>query len=166
MSGRAFAKGAVLAVDGRDFLHFRRDGLTLLRVMQHIGLRALRGRIITSAVGSALLVVYIGALGELDAEQNARGSNIRDIKDAPWWAAATITTVGYGDHYPVTLAGRLIAAGLMICGIVVLGVVTASFASWLIEQVGKVAAHARAGSWRCAWPTEWVPSWDCPANRD
>lgn len=114
--------------------------LTLLRVMQHIGLRALRGRIITYAVGSALLVTYIGALGVLDAEQNARGSNIRGIGDALWWAVTTITTVGYGDHYPVTLAGRLIAVGLMISGIVILGVVTASFASWLIEQVGKAAA--------------------------
>lgn len=47
----------------------------------------------------------------------------------------TITTVGYGDHYPVTVLGRLVAIGLMIGGITVLGVVTASFASWLIERV-------------------------------
>jgi len=46
-----------------------------------------------------------------------------------------MTTVGYGDRYPTTGVGRLAAAGLMVAGIVLLGVVTATFASWLIEQV-------------------------------
>jgi voltage-gated potassium channel len=57
-----------------------------------------------------------------------------------WWALTTITTVGYGDHYPVTTMGRFVAAGLMIGGIAVLGVVTASVASWLVEQVSKDTA--------------------------
>ena len=56
----------------------------------------------------------------------------------------TIATVGYGDRYPVTGQGRLVAAGLMVAGIAVLGVVTASIASWLIEKVREVEADAKA----------------------
>ena len=47
------------------------------------------------------------------------------------------TTVGYGDFFPVTMTGRLIAVGLMIAGIALIGSVTATFASWFIEQVGR-----------------------------
>ena len=46
-----------------------------------------------------------------------------------------MTTVGYGDHYPVTSTGRLVAFGLMIGGIALLGTVTATLASWLVETV-------------------------------
>ena len=60
-----------------------------------------------------------------------------------WWALATISTVGYGDMYPVTTVGRFVAAGLIVCGIGVLGVVTATFASWLIERVEDVEEAAR-----------------------
>ncbi len=46
-----------------------------------------------------------------------------------------MTTVGYGDRYPTTGIGRLAGAALMVAGITLLGTVTATFASWLIEQV-------------------------------
>jgi voltage-gated potassium channel len=46
-----------------------------------------------------------------------------------------VTTVGYGDRYPTTPQGRLVAAGRMIGGIALLGIVTASIASWLIDRV-------------------------------
>ncbi|MGZ0712641.1 potassium channel family protein (plasmid) [Coraliomargarita sp. W4R53] len=52
-----------------------------------------------------------------------------------WWAFVTITTVGYGDYYPATTTGRLIAVGLMIGGIALIGVVTATLASWIVERV-------------------------------
>jgi voltage-gated potassium channel len=55
--------------------------------------------------------------------------------DSLWWAFVTLATVGYGDFYPVTFPGRLVAAGLMAAGIAVVGVVTATAASWLIERV-------------------------------
>ncbi|WP_427008442.1 cation:dicarboxylate symporter family transporter [Pseudarthrobacter sp. H2] len=93
----------------------------------------------------ATLLVYAGALAVLDAEENAAGSNITNFEDALWWAMTTITTVGYGDHFPVTLLGRLVAAGLMIGGIAVLGVVTASVAAWLVENVAvETAADVEA----------------------
>ena len=60
-----------------------------------------------------------------------------------WWALATISTVGYGDLYPVTTLGRFVAGGLIMCGIGVLGVVTAAFASWLIERVEDIEEAER-----------------------
>lgn len=113
--------------------------VTLVRVMNRVAGNSLRGRVLTYVLGSAVLLTYIGALAVLDAEQNAPHANIHSIGDALWWAFVTVTTVGYGDFYPVTWVGRVVAGGLMIGGIAVLGVVTASVASWLVEQVGEKA---------------------------
>lgn len=119
--------------------------VTLLRILHHTGGNALRGRIVTYVLASAALLSYAGALAVLDAEENVDGSNITNFGDALWWAMTTITTVGYGDHFPVTLIGRLVAGGLMIGGIAVLGVVTASVASWLVEHVAlETAADVEA----------------------
>ncbi|QNE46913.1 two pore domain potassium channel family protein [Glaciihabitans sp. INWT7] len=111
--------------------------VTLLAVLHRTAGSALRGRITLYVGGSALLLVFVAGLAVLDAEQNASGSNIRTFGDALWWAFVTITTVGYGDYYPVTLVGRLIAVGLMISGIALIGSVTATFASWFIEIIGR-----------------------------
>jgi voltage-gated potassium channel len=56
-------------------------------------------------------------------------ANITDFGDAIWWAVTTMTTVGYGDRYPVTSAGRMVAFALMIGGIALLGTATATLAS-------------------------------------
>lgn len=111
--------------------------VTLLRVMHRVGGNALRGRVITYVLGAAALLIYAGALAVLDVEENAPGSNLTTFGDAIWWAMTTITTVGYGDHYPVTALGRAVAAGLMIGGVAVLGVVTASVASWMVQTVAE-----------------------------
>jgi voltage-gated potassium channel len=118
--------------------------LTVLRQMQHFAGHALRGRVVVYVLGSAVLLTFVGALAVLDAEQNVAGSNIRNFGDALWWSTVTITTVGYGDHYPITLVGRLVAVALMIGGIAVLGVITAALAAWLVDQVGtRTAAETR-----------------------
>jgi voltage-gated potassium channel len=111
--------------------------VTLLRVMHRVGGNALRGRVLTYVLGAAALLIYAGALAVLDAEENAPGSNLTNFGDAIWWAMTTITTVGYGDHYPVTVLGRCVAAGLMIGGVAVLGAVTASVASWMVQSVAQ-----------------------------
>lgn len=86
----------------------------------------------------AVLIVFVGSVGILDVERNAPGSNIHTFGDALWWAMATVSTVGYGDKYPVTGQGRLIAAAVMLTGIAVLGVVTASVASWFVEHLQTI----------------------------
>ena len=56
----------------------------------------------------------------------------------------TVTTVGYGDRFPVTTMGRFVAAGLMVCGIALLGTVTATLASWLVEKITDTGLETQA----------------------
>ncbi len=107
---------------------------TLLKALNRYAGSSLRGRVGLYVIGSMGLIVFIGALAVLDAERGGRGP-IQSFNDALWWALSTVATVGYGDVYPVTIEGRAVAVGLMFFGIGVLGVVTGSFASWLVERV-------------------------------
>lgn len=109
--------------------------LPLISVLNRHASMLLRGRVaMYVAVGSSL-VAFVAALTVLSVERGHPGANIVNFGDALWWAAETMTTVGYGDVYPVTAWGRVIAVGLMICGIGLLGTVTATLASWLVEHV-------------------------------
>ena len=112
----------------------------LLRILNRRASAGLRGRLVVYVAGGAVLLAFCGALAVLDAERGHPGANILTFGDAMWWAATTMTTVGYGDRYPVTATGRLAAVALMIGGIAVLGVVTATLASWLVEQVAASEA--------------------------
>ena len=69
------------------------------------------------------------------AERDARGSNIRSYGDAVWWAMETITTVGYGDHHPTTVAGRFVASALMVVGLALVGVITATVVTWFFSEL-------------------------------
>ncbi|MFB9375616.1 potassium channel family protein [Kineococcus gynurae] len=110
--------------------------LTLLHVLNRSGGSSLRGRVGVYVATATILVGFCAALGVLDAERGAPGALITTFPDACWWVTTTITTVGYGDLYPVTGTGRLVAVALMLAGIALLGTVTASLASWFIERVG------------------------------
>ncbi len=79
------------------------------------------------------LLGFAGALTVYRFERDAPGASILTFGDAVWWACATLATVGYGDVAPVTPIGRVTAAGLMACGLALLGAVTGSFSSWLIQ---------------------------------
>jgi voltage-gated potassium channel len=79
------------------------------------------------------LVIVLSAV-VYDTERNAEGANIKTWPDALWWAASTASTVGYGDRFPVTPAGRMAALLLMISGIALLGVITASLATFFVSQ--------------------------------
>ena len=112
----------------------------LLSVINRRATTRLQGRVATYVVGGALLLAFVGALAELNAERNAPGATIVNFGDAIWWATTTMTTVGYGDTYPVTVIGRWVAAALMVGGVALLGTVTATFASWLVDRVSTVSS--------------------------
>ena len=76
----------------------------------------------------------LGAWLVLLFEENARASNIHDYPDALWWAIVTVTTVGYGDRFPVSAGGRAVAVVLMLVGIGLIGVLTATVASVFIKE--------------------------------
>ncbi len=85
----------------------------------------------------ALLVtggVVFGAAGLALVVEDGHGGAIDSFGDALWWAATTVTTVGYGDMFPVTPAGRGIAVFLMIMGIALFGVLTANVAAFFLED--------------------------------
>jgi voltage-gated potassium channel len=80
------------------------------------------------------MAITIGAACEYMVESSAPGTKIHSIGDAFWWAIVTVTTVGYGDIYPVTLEGRIIAAALMFVGIAILGILISTLGATLLES--------------------------------
>jgi voltage-gated potassium channel len=83
----------------------------------------------------AVLAVIFACSGlVLSFESHAKGSNIHNFGDALWWAIVTVTTVGYGDKFPVSAGGRGVAVVLMFVGIGLIGVLTATVASYFVEQ--------------------------------
>jgi voltage-gated potassium channel len=80
------------------------------------------------------MVVVLGAAALILAVEEGGGGSIDSFGDALWWAVTTVTTVGYGDMFPVTPAGRGIAAFLMVAGIALFGVLTANVAAFFIEK--------------------------------
>ncbi|MBC9733362.1 potassium channel family protein [Nocardioides marmotae] len=118
--------------------------LVLIRVLNRSASASLRGRVGTYVGAGSSMLALVAALAVLDAERGAPEATITSFGDALWWAVTTMTTVGYGDRFPVTDTGRLVGFGLMIAGIALLGTVTATLASWLVQAVADEAAEARA----------------------
>lgn len=81
----------------------------------------------------AALTLVAAAL-VLNFERDTPNSNIHSYPDALWWAVTTITTVGYGDRFPSSPAGRGVVVVLMVAGIAMFGIVTASIAAYFVEQ--------------------------------
>jgi voltage-gated potassium channel len=82
---------------------------------------------------TAVFVSYIAAVQITISERDIEGSNIKTFSDGLWWAVTTVTTVGYGDRFPTTTEGRILAVMLMLVGISLVGVITASVASWFVR---------------------------------
>lgn len=126
--------------------------LRLVRLIALIGVlhrgagMALRGRITAYTAGGVTLLVLVSSLAVLDAERGAPGTPIHTYGEAVWWALATITTVGYGDLAPVTAVGRWAAVLLMIGGVALAGVVTATLASWIVSLVAEESAEQEAAT--------------------
>lgn len=124
--------------------------LRLLRLVVLIGViqkavgHAIRGKVVLYTISGAILLVYVASLAVLQAERGQPDAHITNFGDAVWWAITTITTVGYGDMYPVTTTGRVIAALLMIGGISLVGSITATIASWIVQTVATDDAASAA----------------------
>lgn len=94
-------------------------------------------RLTTYVAGAVVGLLMFGSLAVLSAERDAPDGNIKTLGDAVWWSFTTMTTVGYGDHAPTTGLGRMVAVGLMLSGIALIGVVTANIAAWFIARFDK-----------------------------
>ncbi|MFJ4875521.1 potassium channel family protein [Streptomyces sp. NPDC088745] len=123
--------------------------LTLLRLVSTLLLVGRRARMapqvtLTAYVGGSVVgLLMFGSLAVLEVERDAPGGNIKTLGDAVWWSFTTMTTVGYGDHSPTTGLGRVLAVGLMLSGIALLGVVTANIAAWFISRFERDDAEER-----------------------
>ena len=143
-----------LAPHKRKFFRAHIFELILIAVPFFRPLRALRALVFTTQasirskkaliksiplvmMGAAVVMIVIMGAAILDIERNAPGSNIHTPMDALWWGLVTITTIGYGDKFPVTTEGRLVAAVLIIFGVAMISTLTASFAAWILSHEEK-----------------------------
>ena len=83
--------------------------------------------------GAAILMIVIMGAAVLDIERGAPGATIKTPMDALWWGLVTVTTIGYGDKFPVTTEGRLVAALLIVFGVGMISALTASYAAWILS---------------------------------
>lgn len=85
------------------------------------------------AIFAAIVVVEAGSTMVLGAEAKSASANIINANDAIWWSLVTVATVGYGDQYPVTTAGRVVGVLIMIVGVGLFSVLTSYFAHWFLR---------------------------------
>ena len=98
------------------------------------GRARLQTRIQYYAAYLTILVITFGAALVLGAERGYPGSNIRTYGEAVWWAAVTVTTVGYGDYVPVSPVGRLLATVMLFNGVAIISVITATISSRFVSN--------------------------------
>ncbi len=107
------------------------------RLLRKVGIRAIGRTLIKDRASSALyvlllmgiLVLQFGSLTMLAIEQHAAGANITSASDALWYTIVTISTVGYGDQYPVTDLGRLCGVVIIVVGVGIFGTFTGYLAT-------------------------------------
>ena len=87
-------------------------------------------------------IIIFGGIGVYLAEYEHQGANITKISDALWWAVVTITTVGYGDYYPVTTVGRIIAVFIMFSGIGIILLLIGRFQRSLQREGARLRSKA------------------------
>jgi voltage-gated potassium channel len=117
----------------------------VIRLVRNFGLRNMLRELIENRAANALLTVVFlvfcvlefGSLAVLGAEQYAPGANITNASSALWWAYVTITTVGYGDKYPVTNAGRLVGLFVMTAGVGLFGTLSGFLANTFLSPPKK-----------------------------
>ena len=93
---------------------------------------------------AASVLVLNGAIVVDLYERHAKGSNIHTLWQSVWWAVTTVTTVGYGDYYPVTAGGKVAASLIMAIGILTIAVITAQVAGSFVDQAARARASVEA----------------------
>lgn len=109
----------------------------VVRLVREVGMKTLMNKVLHDRAGSALytvlilcvLVIQYGSMFELVTNRNSPNANIQTASDAVWYTIVTITTVGYGDKYPVTNPGRIVGVLIMIVGVGLFGVLTGFLAN-------------------------------------
>lgn len=117
--------------------------VVLFSILDRMGVRTFRGRVLTYAVAASALSFLIASLALTSTERGVPGATIENFGDGMWFSIATLTTVGYGDMYPVTTQGRVIAAALMMVGLVLFGTVTGTLASYVVSKVSGESTRLR-----------------------
>ena len=120
---------------GRVFRVFRilRALSSFQAVYAHFRAERARGAFVFVGLLSVIALLF-ATIAVYEVERFHPGSNIHSGGDSLWWAFATITTIGYGDHYPVTAAGRVVAVVLVVFGLSFFGTFTAYVASYFLEK--------------------------------
>lgn len=113
--------------------------LRVFRVLVALGIltrvaQSVRGQVNLYLAVVLPMLVYAGSLGVYEAEHNAVGATIRNFDDAVWWSVVTVFTVGYGDLYPITLEGRLIAVVMMLAGFALVSIVVINLAGYMLKD--------------------------------
>jgi voltage-gated potassium channel len=145
---------------GRHFIDVLSVALPMLRplrvlrlvaavsVIGRIGVGTLHGKVFWYTVGLAGTITFVSALVVTQAERPVADSAINNFGDGLWWAFATLCTVGYGDVYPLTVTGRIVAIVLMVSGVVLMGSIAAWLASWLVKRTALAETVAMAENQR------------------
>jgi voltage-gated potassium channel len=133
--------------------------IRVVRLLRHYGARSIARRLLKDRAGSALwtllligvLVLEFGSLVELHLEKNAPGANITTASDALWYVIVTMSTVGYGDQFPVTNPGREMGSFIIVIGVGIFGTLTGYLANIFLTphadttaEAGPAPADARA----------------------
>ena len=161
----------------------------VFRLLRAYGVKNIARSLVKDRAGSALLtlllmgilVLEFGSLEILHIEQYAPGANITTGSDALWYVIVTISTVGYGDHYPVTNDGRFFGSLIIVIGVGIFGTFTGYLANLFLSPSKKPTAtehhrrrstHGpRSASSRSSWPSNRPPwtrstSSSSPKGRD
>ncbi|MCL1801874.1 MAG: ion transporter [Promicromonosporaceae bacterium] len=111
--------------------------------------RNLRGKWLAYVITGSIMLILVGSLAVLDVERGAPGAIIRTWGAALLWAFEAVTAVGFGEYEVVTTEGHIIGMVLMIAGLVLIGFIIATIASWfsenLVEQSHDIEAPAMIG---------------------
>ena len=126
----------------------------VIRLMRNFGLRNLMREFVADRAGNALLTVVFlvfcvlefGSLSVLIAERSSPNANITNASDAIWWAYVTITTVGYGDQFPVTNAGRFVGVLVMTAGVGLFGTLSGFLANTFLTPPKKKEVQGEASA--------------------